>query len=162
MRFWCSFAVSFIIFLIFVQIPGGDPAQRIAGRTATDANIADIRAKLHLDDPFYVQYWGMMQSLFDGSLKSYCEPAQRGGGDQEGDSGDVVALCRRSNHLALLRDPRRRHLCRHCGQASDRLITVLALIGISMPVFWLGPDRALPLRARPSVRDPAGRRIRAT
>src|SRR6476646_6436852 len=64
-------AVSFITYLIFVQIPGGDPAQRIAGRTATDANIADIRAKLHLDDPFYVQYWGMMQSLFNGSLKSY-------------------------------------------------------------------------------------------
>jgi len=64
-------AVSFITYLIFVQIPGGDPAQRIAGRTATDANIADIRAKLHLNDPFYVQYWGMMQSLFNANLKSY-------------------------------------------------------------------------------------------
>jgi peptide/nickel transport system permease protein len=61
-------AVSFITYLIFVQIPGGDPAQRIAGRTATDANIEDIRAKLHLNEPFYEQYWGMMQSLFNADL----------------------------------------------------------------------------------------------
>src|SRR5215210_3996369 len=64
-------AVSFITYLIFIQIPGGDPAQRIAGRTATDANIADIRDKLHLDDPFYLQYWGMMKSLFTADLVSY-------------------------------------------------------------------------------------------
>ena len=30
-------AVSFITYLIFVKIPGGDPAARIAGRTATEA-----------------------------------------------------------------------------------------------------------------------------
>ena len=54
-------AVSFITYLIFIKIPGGDPAQRIAGRTATDANIADIREKLHLNDPFYSQYWAMMK-----------------------------------------------------------------------------------------------------
>ena len=49
---------------ILVKIPGGDPAARIAGRTATEANIQDIREKLHLNDPFYSQYWAMMQSLF--------------------------------------------------------------------------------------------------
>jgi len=64
-------AVSFITYLIFVKIPGGDPAPRIAGRLATDQNIADIRQKLHLNDPFYRQYWAMMQSLFTGTLKSY-------------------------------------------------------------------------------------------
>src|SRR5439155_22546747 len=64
-------AVSFITYLIFVKIPGGDPAPRIARRLATDANIRDIRQKLHLNDPFYVQYWAMMKSLFNGSLKSY-------------------------------------------------------------------------------------------
>src|SRR2546421_6989240 len=64
-------AVSFITFLIFIKIPGGAPATRIAGRTATDANIADIKQKLHLNDPFYSQYWAMMNSLFTGSLKSY-------------------------------------------------------------------------------------------
>src|SRR4051794_41655932 len=64
-------AVSFITYLIFIKIPGGDPAPRIAGRTATEANIQDIREKLHLNDPFYAQYWAMMKSLFTGSLTSY-------------------------------------------------------------------------------------------
>ena len=36
-------AVSFIVYLIFIVIPGGDPALRIAGRTATPANIVSIR-----------------------------------------------------------------------------------------------------------------------
>ncbi|MFL6012230.1 MAG: ABC transporter permease, partial [Gaiellaceae bacterium] len=44
-------AVTFITYLIFIKIPGGDPAQRIAGRTATEQNIQDIREKLHLDEP---------------------------------------------------------------------------------------------------------------
>ena len=59
--------------------------------------------------------------------------------DQEGHSRDVLALHRRRDHLARLRDPRRRDLGGQ-GRAgwSDRAITVLALIGISMPVFWLG------------------------
>ena len=39
-------AVSFVTYLIFFKIPGGDPAQRIAGRTATQANITAIRDKL--------------------------------------------------------------------------------------------------------------------
>ena len=64
-------AVSFITYLIFVKIPGGDPAFRIAGRTATAQNIEDIRNKLRLNDPFYDQYWAMMKSLFTGTLKSY-------------------------------------------------------------------------------------------
>ena len=30
------FVVSFFVFLVFIVIPGGDPAVRIAGRTAND------------------------------------------------------------------------------------------------------------------------------
>ena len=43
--------VSFIAYLIFFKIPGGDPAQRLAGRTATQGNITAIRDKLGLDKP---------------------------------------------------------------------------------------------------------------
>src|SRR5919204_6656398 len=65
------FAVSFIVYLIFIVIPGGDPAERIAGKLATAQNIANIRQKLGLDQPFYVQYYDMMKQLFSGSLVSY-------------------------------------------------------------------------------------------
>ena len=67
------FAVSFIVYLVFFKIPGGDPAQRIAGRTATAANIAAIQDKLGLNQPFYVQWYKMMEQLFTGKLVSYTD-----------------------------------------------------------------------------------------
>jgi len=131
-------AVSFITYLIFIKIPGGDPAPRIAGRLATDQNIADIRNKLHLNDPFYSQYWAMMQSLFTGSLKSYSSQL------------NVVQEIKRGIPATLSLTIGAGIIwlgfgilvgvisAVTAGRLSDRVITVLALIGISMPVFWLG------------------------
>src|SRR6476659_10451313 len=131
-------AVIFITYLIFIKIPGGDPAQRIAGRTATDANIADIRAKLHLDDPFYVQYWGMMQSLFDGSLKSYASQLNVVEEIKKGIPA-TVSLCVGAAIIWLFFGILVGVISAvTAGRASDRLITTFALVGISMPVFWLG------------------------
>src|ERR1044071_2787765 len=64
-------AVSFIVYLIFIVIPGGDPAIRIAGRTATQANIVAIREKLGLTQPFIVQWWDLLKQLFTAKLISY-------------------------------------------------------------------------------------------
>jgi peptide/nickel transport system permease protein len=131
-------AVSFITYLIFVKIPGGDPAVRIAGRTATDANIADIREKLHLNDPFYDQYWGMMKSLFTGSLISYS--SQLNVVDQiKGGIPATFSLCIGAGIIWLFFGILVGVISAvTAGRLSDRVITVLALIGISMPVFWLG------------------------
>jgi peptide/nickel transport system permease protein len=131
-------AVSFITYLIFVKIPGGDPAPRIAGRTATDANIADIREKLHLNDPFYEQYWGMMKALFTGSLKSYS--SQLNVVDQiKAGIPATFSLCVGAGIIWLFFGVLVGLISAvTAGRLSDRVITVLALIGISMPVFWLG------------------------
>ena len=131
-------AVSFITYLIFVKIPGGDPAQRIAGRTATDANIADIREKLRLNDPFYEQYWAMMKSLFSGDLKSYASQLNVVDQIRQGIPA-TFSLCIGAGIIwlgfgilvGLISAVT-------AGRLSDRAITLLALVGISMPVFWLG------------------------
>jgi peptide/nickel transport system permease protein len=131
-------AVSFITYLIFIKIPGGDPAPRIAGRTATDANIADIREKLHLNDPFYEQYWGMMKSLFNGSLVSYSSQLNVVDQIKQGIPA-TFSLCIGAGIIWLFFGILVGLISAvTAGQASDRVITVLALIGISMPVFWLG------------------------
>jgi peptide/nickel transport system permease protein len=131
-------AVSFITYLIFIKIPGGDPAVRIAGRTATDQNIADIREKLHLDEPFYDQYWGMMQSLFSGSLVSYS--SQLDVVDQiKAGIPATFSLCIGAAIIWLSFGVLVGVISAvTAGQLSDRVITVLALVGISLPVFWLG------------------------
>src|SRR3989440_4424664 len=131
-------AVSFITYLIFVKIPGGDPAPRIAGRLATDANIRDIRQKLHLNDPFYVQYWAMMKSLFGGSLKSYSSQLNVVSEIKKGipatfslTIGAGIIWLGFGILVGVISAVT-------AGRLSDRVITVIALIGISMPVFWLG------------------------
>jgi peptide/nickel transport system permease protein len=111
---------------------------RIAGRTATDANIADIREKLHLNDPFYEQYWGMMKSLFTGTLISYSSQlnvvSQIKGGIPA-----TFSLCIGAGIIWLFFGVLVGVISAvTAGRLSDRVITVLALIGISMPVFWLG------------------------
>jgi peptide/nickel transport system permease protein len=131
-------AVSFITYLIFVKIPGGDPAIRIAGRTATDANIADIKQKLHLNDPFYEQYWGMMKALFTGSLKSYASQLNVVDEIKKG-IPVTLSLCIGAGIIWLSFGVLVGVFSAiKAGGWSDRVITVLALIGISMPVFWLG------------------------
>jgi peptide/nickel transport system permease protein len=131
-------AVSFITYLIFVKIPGGDPAFRIAGRTATAQNIEDIRQKLKLDAPFYEQYWAMMKSLFSGSLVSYS--SQLNVVDQiKAGIPATFSLCIGAGIIWLFFGILVGIISAvTAGRWSDRVITVLALIGISMPVFWLG------------------------
>jgi peptide/nickel transport system permease protein len=131
-------AVSFITYVIFIKIPGGDPAQRIAGRTATQQNIQDIREKLHLDDPWYSQYWGLMQSLFSGSLVSYSSQLNVVDQIKTGIPA-TFSLCIGAGIIWLFFGILVGVISAvTAGRWSDRLITIAALIGISMPVFWLG------------------------
>jgi peptide/nickel transport system permease protein len=131
-------AVSFITYLIFIKIPGGDPAPRIAGRTATEQNIQDIREKLHLNDPWYEQYYAMMKSLFSGTLVSYS--SQLNVVDQiKSGIPATFSLCIGAAVIWLFFGILVGLISAvKAGQWSDRVITVLALIGISLPVFWLG------------------------
>ena len=131
-------AVSILVFLIFIVVPGGDPAVRIAGKNANDQLIANIRHTWGFDRPFYVQYGIMMKKTFDGELISYTN--QTNVADQI--IAGIPATFSLSIGAALI------WLffgvavgivaAVNVGKASDRLVTLFALIGISMPVFWLG------------------------
>ena len=131
-------AVTFIVFLIFIVVPGGDPAQRIAGKNATAQNIINIRHSWGFDQAFYVQYWNMLKKMFSGDLVSYT--SQQNVVDQiiQGMPA-TFSLTIGAGIIWLFFG-----ICVGvisavtAGRLSDRLITVLALIGISMPVFWLG------------------------
>ncbi len=130
--------VSFVVYAVFVIIPGGDPAQRIAGRTATAGNIADIRHKLGLDKPFYVQWYKMMESLFTNKLVSYSDQQNVDTAIKNGlpitfslSIGAGIIWLFFGILVGVISAVT-------AGRLSDRAITVLALIGVSMPVFWLG------------------------
>jgi peptide/nickel transport system permease protein len=131
-------AVSFITYLIFVKIPGGDPAQRIAGKLATAQNIADIRHKLGLDQPFYVQYYDMMREIFERKLVSYQSQLNVVTQIEEGLPATFSLAIGAGIIWLFFGIVVGTISALTAGRLSDRLITVLALIGISMPVFWLG------------------------
>ncbi|ADB51841.1 ABC transporter permease [Conexibacter woesei] len=132
------FAISVLTFLIFQAIPNGDPAVRMAGRLATPEQIAQIRQSWGFDDPLWQQYLTTMEKIFSGEVISYTQqlnvldqvkaalPATLslsiGAGIIWLFFGVVFGL------FSAIK----------AGRFTDRALTVLALIGVSTPVFLLG------------------------
>jgi peptide/nickel transport system permease protein len=131
-------AVSFIVFLIFVVVPGGDPAQRIAGRTATEQNIENIRHDWGFDRPFYVQYYDLMKKAFTNELVSQTNQTSVDTQIWEGIPATFSLAVGAAVIWLLFGVLVGVFSAITAGRLSDRLITLLALVGISMPVFWLG------------------------
>ncbi len=132
------FAVTVLTFLIFNVIPGGDPALRMAGRQPDPGQLEIIREQWGFNDPIYVQYEKTMEKVFNGDLISYS--TQQNVTDEIKDRaprtfalaiGAAILWMVVSVALGLFNAV-------HAGQFSDRLLTMLALVGISMPVFWVG------------------------
>jgi peptide/nickel transport system permease protein len=57
--------------LIFEAIPNGNPALRMAGKTATQANIQAIEKQYGFNKPIYDQYLKTMDQIFTGKIVSY-------------------------------------------------------------------------------------------
>lgn len=131
------FAISVIVFLIFNVIPNSDPAQRIAGKNANPALIARVSADLGLDQPLPVQYLTMMKQIFTGELTSYASSQNVAEQIWKGLPA-TMSLCIGAAVLWMVVAVLFGYLSAvYAGRFTDRTLTVLALIGISMPVFWL-------------------------
>ena len=131
-------AVTFIVFVIFIVVPGGDPAQRIAGKNATPQNIINIRKSWGFDQPFYVQYWRMLKKFASGDLVSYTSQQNVVQQIKQGIPATFSLTIGASIIWLFFGIVVGVLSAINAGKLSDRVITVLALIGISMPVFWLG------------------------
>jgi peptide/nickel transport system permease protein len=132
--------ISVLVFAIFFATPGADPAARIAGRNATPQVLAAVRHDFGFDRPIPVQYVLMMKRLFiTQDLKSFVNRGQAvipeivqatpvtlslvlGAAVVWVAGGMVLGIV-----AALAR-----------GTLADRALMLLGLIGISMPVFWVG------------------------
>ncbi len=129
-------AISIVTFLIFQLIP--NPALRVAGRFPTPATLAHINQQWGFDKPVYVQYLKTMKLIFTGQVISYNQQLNVvhqiwvylpvtlslaiGAGIIWLSIGILFGL------LSAWR----------AGRWLDRGLTVLSMIGVSMPVFFLG------------------------
>ena len=131
-------AVTFIVFVIFIVVPGGDPAERIAGKNATAQNIINIRQTWGFDKPFYVQYYDLMKKMFTGGLVSYTSQQNVVTQIVQGMPATFSLTIGAAIIWLFFGILVGTISAVTAGRLSDRVITILALIGISMPVFWLG------------------------
>ena len=129
---------SIILFLILYKLPG-DPAKRMAGIKANEQTVENIRNKLGLDKPVYVQYFRYMTNLAQGDLgTSYRYDRSVSG--MLADAFPATAMLALfaivievilgiiAGVISALR--RRKFL--------DVFITVSSTFLICIPVFWLG------------------------
>ena len=132
------FMVSILVFVIFNVIPNGDPAVRMAGKIPTETQIEAIRQEWEFDEPIYVQYVTTMKKLFTGDTISYFT--------QLNVVEEIVKGLPRTFSLAIgaaliwmfFGMALGLFSAIRAGKLSDRLLTMLALVGVSMPVFWVG------------------------
>jgi len=133
-------SISIMVFLIFYAIPGADPAARIAGRSATPEIVAAVRHDMGFDRPLPIQYARMMSSLFvTRDLSSSVTRGQRVvptvikamPATLSLVFGAAVLWVVISTVIGTLAAITR-------GGVVDRGLMILGLIGISMPVFWVG------------------------
>jgi peptide/nickel transport system permease protein len=131
------FAISVIVFLIFNVIPNSDPALRIAGKNADPELIARVSRDLGLDEPLPIQYLTLMKKIFTGQLTSYAS-AQNVVEQIWDGLPATLSLCIGAGVLWMSLAIVFGYLSAvHAGKFTDRALTILSLVGISMPVFWL-------------------------
>jgi len=135
--------VATLVFALIHLIPG-DPAQTILGETASEAEVAALRQRLGLDRSLLEQYGGFLTNAARGDLGTSLRnnaPVAQEIGDRLPATLELAAAAMLvaigvSIPLGIIAAVRR-------GTIVDHAATTLALTGISIPNFWLGPLLAL-------------------
>jgi peptide/nickel transport system permease protein len=135
--------VATLVFSLIHLVPG-DPVQAMIGESAPPQEIARVRAQLGLDRPLYVQYWTFLEGVGRGDLGVSLrtnEPVARAIADRMPATLELAfaAMC-----LAVaFAIPLGILAAAGAGTVVDYAATTLALLGISIPNFWLGPLLAI-------------------
>lgn len=130
--------VSVLVFLMLRLIPG-DSARLLLGEFASPAELARLRAQLGLDQPLIAQYGIYLNRIFHGDFGN----SVRTGVPVIGEIGARLQATAELSVAAMLIAV---ILGIPAGVISavrqyamlDYGVMILALIGVSMPIFWLG------------------------
>ena len=157
------FGMTLIVFAIIHAIPG-NPAQVILGQRATPESIAEVTKQLGLDRPWYIQYFDYLSSLLHGDLGI----SLRTRGPINTEVWPYLAATLELTVVAMLIAI---IIGVNAGIISawfsrswfDYGAMVFALVGVSLPIFWLGLMLQwafsielgwLPTTGREDARDP--------
>ncbi|MGH2859699.1 MAG: ABC transporter permease [Solirubrobacteraceae bacterium] len=131
--------ISMFTFAMFILVlPNGNPAALLAGRLATPSEIQLISARYGFNQPIYIQYVDTMRNIFTAHAYSYSSsfnvvdeiragfPATLSLAIGAGIIWLTVAIL--FGTIAAVK----------AGKYADRVLTVLSMIGVSMPPFFFG------------------------
>jgi ABC-type dipeptide/oligopeptide/nickel transport system permease component len=135
--------VATLVFSLIHLVPG-DPVQAMLGESASPQDIADLRGRLGLDRPLLVQYGAFLKGAVRGDLGSSLRTNQTV-------TAAILERLPATFELALaamcvaaaIAVPLGIVAAVRAGGWVDYAATTLALIGISIPNFWLGPLLAI-------------------
>ncbi|WP_419959635.1 ABC transporter permease [Psychrobacillus sp. BM2] len=155
--------MTFVVFMIIRAIPG-NPAQVILGQLASKEAIEALEIKLGLNQPWYTQYFDYLVGLLKGDLGESMRTVRPVAQEIWPYLAATIELAFFAIIIAVI-------IGVNAGIISawfqnswfDYMAMVLALIGVSMPIFWLGLMEQwvfgvelqwLPTTGREEVRDP--------
>lgn len=155
--------MTFVVFMIIRAIPG-NPAQVILGQLASKEAIEALEIKLGLNEPWYTQYFDYLIGLFKGDLGESMRTVKPVAEEIWPYLAATMELAFFAIIIAVI-------IGVNAGIISawfqnswfDYMAMILALIGVSMPIFWLGLMEQwifgvelqwLPTTGREEVRDP--------
>jgi ABC-type dipeptide/oligopeptide/nickel transport system permease component len=135
--------VATLVFSLIHLVPG-DPAQAMLGEGASPDDIAQLRARLGLDRPLAEQYWTYMRGLVRGDLGTSLRTQLPVAGQLAERLPATAELAGAAMLVAVaLAIPLGVVAAVWRGTWIDQGAMALALAGISVPGFWLGPLLAL-------------------
>jgi peptide/nickel transport system permease protein len=131
-------AISVLVFAIFNLVPATDPAARIAGKNATPQLIKNVEEEWGFDRSLPEQYWIQMKLIFTGKVTSYSQAHINIDRRILEGVPATFSLCFGAAIIWLSFGIGFGYLSAvRAGGLIDRTLMVVALVGISMPVFWL-------------------------
>ena len=133
------FAVSVLVFLIFFKTPGVDPARQMAGRNPNPETIAQIRKDFGLDKSLPEQYFTLMNRLvIKRDLISYSDRGRVLPRVVDAIPVTLSLVVGAAIIWVVFGIAMGLAAATSRGTPLDPVLMILGMIGISMPVFWLG------------------------
>jgi peptide/nickel transport system permease protein len=131
--------VSFIVFGL-LELSPGDPARNILGTNASPQEVEALREEMGLNDPFLVRYGRFLSDLvLHGDLGDSYISKTPVVDEIAGRAGYTFKLAVLATAVAILVGiPSGIISAVKQYSLFDNITTILALLGICMPVFWLG------------------------
>ena len=131
--------VSFLVFLLLYMTPG-DPVRMMLGESATPEAQAELRLELGLDDPFLVQYGRYIKNIVVHQDLGTSYSTRRPVLDEimtvfpntvKLATAAIIVAVILGTFLGIVSAVKQNSLL-------DNAVMVLALIGTSAPIFWIG------------------------